>query len=70
MSINTCTICAEDNLDYEGCFNCKSMSECINCCGCLEGEADTCTRCESRVESDMLVTYGDWRLCEICEGDI
>lgn len=33
-------------------------------------EMDTCTRCEMQVESDSLITYGDWQLCEICQGDI
>lgn len=33
-------------------------------------ETDNCTRCEQEVESDTLVSYGDWKLCEICQGDI
>ena len=35
-----------------------------------EGEIEACTRCGSEVESDSLVTYGDWKLCELCQGDI
>ena len=34
------------------------------------GEKEQCTRCESMVEADSLVTLGDWKLCEVCEGDI
>lgn len=30
----------------------------------------TCTRCEDKVDEDSLTTYGDWKLCEVCEGDI
>jgi hypothetical protein len=38
-------------------------------------EADTeemadCTRCGQEVEAETLVTYGDWHLCELCQGDI
>jgi hypothetical protein len=35
-----------------------------------EEETDTCTRCGAEVEADTLVTYGDWQLCEICQGDM
>ena len=35
-----CTICGKDNLDDELCFNCRSLGECVNCCGCEEGEGD------------------------------
>ena len=37
-----------------------------------EYEEDTaqCTRCESEVDPATLVAYGDWELCEICQGDI
>ena len=43
MSDLACTICGEKNLDYDSCFNCKGMKECINCCGCL-GEV-SCGAC-------------------------
>lgn len=35
-----------------------------------EDEVEPCTRCQAEVESDSLVTYGSWRLCEICQGDV
>lgn len=35
-----------------------------------ETEIEACTRCGQEVESDSLVTYGDWKLCELCQGDI
>lgn len=35
-----------------------------------EEEAGECTRCGSEVESESLVTYGDAKLCELCQGDI
>jgi hypothetical protein len=35
-----------------------------------EDEGEQCTRCESMVEANSLVTLGDWKLCEVCEGDI
>ena len=35
-----------------------------------EVEMGQCTRCEMEVEEDTLVTFGGWRLCEICMGDI
>lgn len=33
-------------------------------------EMADCTRCGQEVEADSLVTYGDWHLCELCQGDI
>ena len=33
-------------------------------------ETAKCTRCESDVDADELVSYGSWKLCEICIGDI
>jgi hypothetical protein len=38
--------------------------------GTQEGEKEQCTRCESMVEAGELITLGDWKLCEVCEGDI
>jgi hypothetical protein len=35
-----------------------------------EDEGEQCTRCESMVEAGELVSVGDWKLCEICQGDI
>lgn len=35
-----------------------------------EEETAQCTRCESEVDPATLVAYGDWELCEICQGDI
>ena len=35
-----------------------------------EEENEPCTRCGQEVESDTLVSYGDWKLCELCQGDI
>ena len=35
-----------------------------------EGEIEACTRCGQEGESDSLVSYGDWKLCELCQGDI
>ena len=29
-----------------------------------------CTRCETKVEADELAVYLDWKLCEVCVGDI
>lgn len=29
-----------------------------------------CSRCGDEVEIETLVSYGDWELCEICQGDI
>jgi hypothetical protein len=34
------------------------------------GEKEQCTRCESMVEAGELVSVGDWKLCEVCQGDI
>ena len=33
-------------------------------------ELDICTRCETEVEADTLVTMLDWKLCEICVYDL
>lgn len=33
-------------------------------------EWDICTRCETEVEAETLIAYGDWELCEICQEDI
>lgn len=30
----------------------------------------TCTRCGEKVDEDELATYGDWKLCDICQEDI
>jgi len=35
-----------------------------------EEELEQCTRYEQKVDWETLVTLGDWRLCEICMGDI
>jgi len=35
-----------------------------------EEETAQCSRCKSEVEPSTLVAYGDWELCEICQGDI
>ena len=43
---------------------------CDKCAEGLEGEIESCTRCGREVESDTLVSYGDWKLCELCQGDI
>ena len=32
--VDVCSICGENNLDDELCFNCKASRECVNCCGC------------------------------------
>lgn len=29
-----------------------------------------CTRCWRDVPESELVTFGDWRLCEICQDDV
>lgn len=29
-----------------------------------------CTRCETEVEANTLTTFGTWRLCEDCMGDM
>jgi hypothetical protein len=34
-----------------------------------EGVAQ-CTRCEDMVAEETLAPYLDWKLCEICQGDI
>jgi hypothetical protein len=36
----------------------------------LEVELAQCTRCEDEVDASTLMAYGDWELCEICQGDI
>lgn len=36
----------------------------------VEEEEAECTRCWRDVPESELVTHGDWRLCEICQGDI
>ena len=43
----------------------------------LQGEAMTdeielasCSRCEEKVDATTLAAYGNWELCEICQGDI
>ena len=33
-------------------------------------EREDCSRCGDTVESESLVSYGDWKLCELCQGDI
>lgn len=71
--MNKCTICKEDNLDYDACFNCKGMGECINCCGCLEPDEEEeevkcnledrwCERCS--VESIVCAEQS----CDVCKG--
>lgn len=37
---NVCRACGEDNLEYDACFNCKGVQECINCCGCDDQDED------------------------------
>jgi hypothetical protein len=36
----------------------------------MSEDLGTCTRCESKEENSNLARYGDWKLCEICVGDI
>lgn len=33
-------------------------------------ELAECTRCWRDVPEDELATYGEWKLCDICQGDI
>jgi len=33
-------------------------------------ELEMCTRCEDKVDAKTLMPYLDWKLCEICVGDI
>jgi len=35
-----------------------------------EIEMASCSRCEDEVDATTLVSYGNWELCEICQGDI
>jgi hypothetical protein len=35
-----------------------------------EEETAQCTRCQGEVPPETLVAYGDWELCEVCQGDI
>jgi hypothetical protein len=35
-----------------------------------DDEMATCSRCAAEVEAETLVSYGNWELCEICQGDI
>ena len=43
-------------------------AQCETCS--MEDEMAACTRCGQEVESESLVSYGDWKLCELCQGDI
>lgn len=36
----------------------------------IEEEKGECTRCWRDVPESELVKYGDWKLCEECQGDI
>ena len=41
--------------------------------GTEEGEDEDkgeCTRCWRDVPESELVTFGDWRLCEVCQDDV
>jgi hypothetical protein len=33
-------------------------------------EMAECSRCGAEVEAETLMAYGNWELCEICQGDI
>jgi hypothetical protein len=35
-----------------------------------EIELASCTRCEKEVDATTLISYGNWELCELCQGDI
>jgi len=35
-----------------------------------EIELASCSRCEEKVDETTLAVYLDWKLCEICQGDI
>jgi len=51
----------------------KAMNEANNALARIFGveeEEGECTRCWRDVPESELVTHGDWRLCETCQGDI
>lgn len=58
-----CTICKTNDLMEDGCFNCKGMGECIECCGCLEDDLLPICVCGFNISS------GDWYDCDIKDGD-
>ena len=33
-------------------------------------ETAPCTRCESEVEKATLISFGSWKLCEDCMGEM
>jgi hypothetical protein len=35
-----------------------------------EIEMASCSRCENEVDATTLVAFGNWELCEICQGDM
>lgn len=36
----------------------------------IQEDLAICTRCKSKVEDNTLVSFGSWKLCEICVDDI
>jgi hypothetical protein len=36
----------------------------------VEEDEGECTRCWRDVPESELVTFGDWKLCEICQEDV
>jgi hypothetical protein len=70
----------------DSCVNCGnddgSQAICVDCleridCNCFKGEnliddieMASCSRCETEVDATTLVAFGNWELCEICQGDI
>jgi hypothetical protein len=33
-------------------------------------DLEMCTRCEDKVDPDEMIRLLDWKLCEVCQGDI
>lgn len=36
----------------------------------IEEDLEECTRCESKVGSETLIRFSDWKVCETCWDDI
>lgn len=58
-----CVICKTNDLMEDGCFNCKGMRECIECCGCLGDDLMPICKCGFELGS------GDWFDCDSTADD-
>jgi len=69
---DSCVNCGNDDGPHHICTDCLTLIEC-NCKGETmtdEIEMASCSRCENEVDASTLVSFGNWELCEVCQGDI